>query len=364
MAMGTYIGVLGPVYEDQDGTPVNITASNISTHFTVTNGSYRFAGSGSTFTTTNGGVASSTAYTTLKALYDMRVSFNYSYSSEANYDKFTLKVNGEFIENAVSGKTTSKTYSGTLRTGQTIYFEYTKDGSQDGNADQCTFSNMVVTPFAPVQVGEAGFARTVKREYKEENGVIRKIHKAYKEVDGVARQVFLSETKWTKHSCNLTYRYSDPTEFSYEGDFITGGAQWSTIKTYKSYTFSESSGFQGSGEVVSIGINGVVESHYSKLVGTYMGSGERIYLIKSITNCRGSWAEDGSITYVNLYGSRHMATATKTISGYSKGGTLYDKFTIESGQLPEDGTLVDGSVHGDYCVLQIGSSYYYYEREF
>ena len=362
MAMGTYIGVLGPVYEDQDGTPVNITASNISTHFTVTNGGYRFKGSGSTFTTTNGGVASSTASTALKALYDMRVSFNYSYSSEANWDKFTLKVNGEFIENAVSGATTSKTYSGTLRTGQTIYFEYTKDGSEDGNADQCTFSNMVVTPFAPVQVGEAGLARTVKREYKEENGVIRKFHKAYKEVDGVARQVFLSETKWTKHSCDLTYRYSDPTDFSYESDFILSVAQFGTLRTYKSYTFSESAGFQCSGELVSRAVNGIMNSDYAKFAGTYYSSGDSSRIFRMGSNIRAGWAND-EMDYVKLYGGRYVATSTKTAVGGVKGSKSYGTVSAEDGQLPEEGTLIQGSPNADYCVVLVGSNYYYYERE-
>ena len=362
MAKGTYIGVLGPVYGDQDGTPVNITASNIATHFTVTNGTYRFNGSGSTFTTNNGSVASSTASTTLKALYDMKVSFDYSYASEANCDKFTLKANGVTIENAVSGAETSKAYSGTLLTGQTLFFEYKKDSSVNSNGDKCTFSNMVVTPIEKVQIGEAGFARTVVREYKEDQGIDRKIHKAYKEVDGVARQVFLSETKWNKYNCKLTYRYSDPTAFAYEGTYIIGKSQWATLQTYTSYTFSESEGFQCAGDVISTSVNGIMPSAYTRHEDTYFSGGSQIYLIKSIDNCKGTWSDDGDITYVSIYGTRYMATATKTIAAYSKGGVLYGTFKAEDGQLPEDGTLAEGSVYGDYCVLQVGSTYYYYER--
>ena len=125
---------------------VNITASNISEYFTVTNGSsYYFNGQGNVFTTNNAGVGGSTASTILTAKQDMsEISFDYSYSSEQNYDKFMLKVAGTTVENAVSGATTAKSYNGSLTSGQTIEFKYVKDSSVDRNNDKCTFSNMVI----------------------------------------------------------------------------------------------------------------------------------------------------------------------------------------------------------------------------
>ena len=125
---------------------VDITASNISDYFTVTNGSsYYFKGEGNVFTTNNAGVNSSTASTILTAKQDIsEISFNYSYSSEPSYGKFTLKVAGSTIENAVSGATTTKSYNGSLTSGQTIEFKYVKDGSVNKNDDKCTFSNMVI----------------------------------------------------------------------------------------------------------------------------------------------------------------------------------------------------------------------------
>ena len=130
---------------------VSITASNISSYFDVSNGSYYFKGSGSTFTTTNGGVKSSTATTTLTAKYDMTVSFKYSYASEANYDKFTLVVAGTTVAKAVSGTATTKSGSWTIKSGQKIEFKYSKDGSGDSNGDKCTFSNMTLTYQKTVQ---------------------------------------------------------------------------------------------------------------------------------------------------------------------------------------------------------------------
>lgn len=130
---------------------VSITASNISSYFSVSNGNYYFKGSGSTFTTTNGGVHSSTATTTLTAKYDMTVSFTYSYSSEGNCDKFTLVVAGSTIEKAVSGSTKTKSGSWAIKAGQKIEFTYSKDGSVNSNDDKCTFSKMTLTYQSTVQ---------------------------------------------------------------------------------------------------------------------------------------------------------------------------------------------------------------------
>lgn len=123
----------------------SVTTSNISMFFTVANLTYYFAGSGSTWTSNNKAVSSSTAQTTLTALKNMTVSFSYSYSSEASYDKFYLTVGGTTIKNGVSGSTTTGSYTATLTAGQTIIFKYTKDGSVNKNNDCCTFSNMTVT---------------------------------------------------------------------------------------------------------------------------------------------------------------------------------------------------------------------------
>ena len=109
---------------------VAITADNIGDYFTVTNGSYYFKGSGDVFTSNNAGKSSSTASTVLTAKQDISVlAFWYSYSSEAKYDKFTLKVGGTTVENGVSGATTNRTYSGSLAKGLTIEFTYSKDSS-------------------------------------------------------------------------------------------------------------------------------------------------------------------------------------------------------------------------------------------
>lgn len=169
MAKKAYLGILTeiPTYTEELKT-VSITADNISEYFDVTNGSYYFAGSGGTFTSNNGGVNSSTATTTLKAKRDIDdIVFSYSYSSEANYDKFTLKVAGTTVENAVSGATTSKSYSGSLTAGQIVEFTYAKDSSQSSNDDKCTFSGMTIKVLVKTQTSS------------ETKSVARRCTKAY-----------------------------------------------------------------------------------------------------------------------------------------------------------------------------------------
>lgn len=165
MAKAAYIGVTTavPTYSTQSAS---ITESNIGTYFTVTNGSYYFAGSGSTFTTNNGGVNSSTASTTLTAKYDMSsVSFSYSYSSESGWDKFTLIVAGTTVADGLSGSTTTKTWSGSIKSGDTIEFKYVKDSSSSSYDDQCTFSNMTITMQTQTGTEQREVARKVKNMY-------------------------------------------------------------------------------------------------------------------------------------------------------------------------------------------------------
>ena len=117
-----------------------ITDANLADYFEVTNGSYYFAYSDGAWTSNNGGKKSSTASTVFKAKVAMPISFNYVYGTEANYDKFTLKVSGTTVASAVSGVGTKTAYTGTLAVGDTIELTYTKDSSGDQNGDSCTLS--------------------------------------------------------------------------------------------------------------------------------------------------------------------------------------------------------------------------------
>lgn len=201
MAKGIYVGVNTevPIYEEKVGTTV-VDADNITSYFQVTNNQYYFKGAGTIFTTTNKGVHSTTAQTVLTALQDITdLSFTYSYSSESKYDKFTLIVGGTTVANALSGSTTTNTYTGTLTKGQSITFKYEKDGSQNKNNDECTFSNMNITCVMKTQTGTEvkSIARAVHKGYVGVDGKARKIKKVYIGVNGIAKCVLNNAGKFS-----------------------------------------------------------------------------------------------------------------------------------------------------------------------
>lgn len=204
MAQNFYVGITRPA--GMEITTIDITSSNISTYFTVNNGTYYFKGSGSTFTTTNGGVNSSTATTTLTALQDMDISFSYSYSSEPSYDKFTLTVKGIIIENAVSGATTTKSYSTTLAKNDVISFQYKKDSSANSNDDKCTFYNMKMTGSVAVETKD--LAKKIKKCYVGIDNIARNIKKGYVGVNGIAMPFFLKKiTHYTTTALSTARTY-------------------------------------------------------------------------------------------------------------------------------------------------------------
>lgn len=171
-----YVGVNSkiPLYSEGNVTKT-LTASDIEDVFTVTNGSYYFAGNGTEFKSNNNGKDSSTATTTLTAKVNISaISFSYSVSSESKYDKLTITVGNTTVANAISG-TVSSTWSGSLNAGQTIVMTYAKDSSQSKDNDCGTISNISVTYKGKVQIGT---------EHKD---VARKVKKAYIGIGGVAR---------------------------------------------------------------------------------------------------------------------------------------------------------------------------------
>ncbi len=94
----------------------------------------------------NQNVSSSTATSTFTITTGTEagtLSFNYTVSSESNYDKLTITVNGTTIANAISGEQ-SKTYSvsATANTTYTIVATYKKDGSGDKGTDTAAITNL------------------------------------------------------------------------------------------------------------------------------------------------------------------------------------------------------------------------------
>lgn len=194
--MGAYIGIGGkakkiqkgyigvptriPIYETT-GEKVTITVDNIGDYFNVTNSTYYFAGSSGTWTSNNKAVNSSTAQTVLTLKSDGKVSFNYTCSSESNYDKLTITttIGGTTTTrvNAVSGvKSGSLSYD--MSAGDSITFKYVKDSSANSNSDICTFSNLVHDTFQEFISGYEikGRAKKIKKIYAEESGKAKLVY--------------------------------------------------------------------------------------------------------------------------------------------------------------------------------------------
>ena len=319
-----YVGILSdvPIYSVTDITDT-ITYSNINDFFEVTSDPLYYFTSNAVlntiFKSNNSGAANTTAKTTLKALYDMTLSFDYSYSSEANYDKFTLAIAGTVVENGVSGSTTNKSWSGTLTAGQEISFTYSKDGSQNKNDDQCTFSNMVVSCTKRIQTG------TEQRE------VARRIKKAYIGIGGVARPCFSNgELAYYGVITSLSEGKSEIPAASIGGKALFAG------------------GCKGGSSYLEY-VSNIVDVYNSSLVHSTVTipSPYPSYNTKGASNSKyavfaGGWG---------YYSSGNTVSYINSVYGYDSDLT----FTAANTDLDEDRVPAAGSI-GDYAVFAGGDS--------
>ena len=237
MARGMYVGVNGvpkkmskmyigvkketPIYSD--GELITLDNTNISEYFSITDGTYGFVwnDTDNAFSSNNGGVHNSTATSTWTALKDMKnITLNYSYSSEAKYDKFTLTIAGKTIANAVSGATTIKSWSGDILTGQTIVLTYKKDSSANSNEDKCKIYDIKYDTrvFLGTKVEE--LARTVKKAYIGVNGIAKKVFPPYKilEYKGTATPLSGSNRYWLSATTVGNYALFGGREYSSKVD--------------------------------------------------------------------------------------------------------------------------------------------------
>lgn len=101
----------------------------------------------STWISNNRGLHGTTATSTWTAKKDCSVSFRYTVSSEsASYDYLNIAAAGTQILANTGGTATTNTLTATLQTGQTIVFNYRKDGSNNTNEDCAKISEVKVTP--------------------------------------------------------------------------------------------------------------------------------------------------------------------------------------------------------------------------
>ena len=189
-----YVGVPTtiPIYETVT-TPVTIDVDNINDFFEVTNSTYYFEGSDTVFAANNLGVNSTTATTTLKLKQDVtNLSFLYNYITEANYDKFTIKIGSTTVLNAVSGTNMATYNAGDLTAGTILTFSYSKDSSQSASGEVVLFKNLTFTTEMTTQIGS---------EVKQ---IARKIKKGYVGVGGVAKLCYALQQTLVPYNGSVT----------------------------------------------------------------------------------------------------------------------------------------------------------------
>ena len=159
---------LGPGEEQPEPQEFSWTVSS--------NGTYAFVQSGDKWTSNNKGKASSTATTQWTINVSQSVSYDIKYrvSSEQNYDKLTIVLNGSTIVSAISGAGSELTYSATLKAGtNTLSATYAKDSSGDKNDDMAYVilpnvvigdtdpeSNIAWYPYVNAATGQISWTRT------------------------------------------------------------------------------------------------------------------------------------------------------------------------------------------------------------
>lgn len=171
-----------------------------------------------------------------------------------------------------------------------------------------------------------------------------------------------SLVEWKKWSCTKTDNsyYEDVSSdgFSSIGDtydYDTYESMYPTW-TYADYYWEGSSGGYSMGSSVN-------HSSWSTVGGTYeasFGSTQYVYQYSGIyyyTDTDGTSRVKYSLELVAIAELVEDSNPT-----YTKGTTSYGSVWADYGENPEEGTLVSGSLTGDFCVLYSGGSYYYYER--
>ncbi len=191
-----------------------------------------------------------------------------------------------------------------------------------------------------IAVAENGKYIIGKKLFVTEKGVHRKGKKAFLTKDGKHRLVFSAGNDWAKYSCDVIaahYKETENTGATVESDWVS-----SKMFLYDYYSFTTEDGYTGTTGAYYSGGAGV---------GYYKVSKKQVVRIDSIT------VNDSYLHYTGTVvgACEFMETA------YTKGTSDYGKLFADEGELPEAGTLIEGSVAEGYCVLQISGAYYYYE---
>lgn len=193
-------------------------------------------------------------------------------------------------------------------------------------------------------VGVGGKARKLKKGYIGVGGIARKLKKGYIGVDGIARATYTAESVWQKYSCNEARHYAKKSQVSETISTVTHQTNDPT-SYYSGYTFSETEGYRGTGEVLLPPLNS--KGKYTGIFSpyTYVRQVADVKQVNEEIVVYAKYVAEASISYI-----------------YSKGDVSYGEVIADESSLPEEGTLIRGSIDGDYCVISVNGTKYYYEK--
>ena len=183
-------------------------------------------------------------------------------------------------------------------------------------------------------------------------GTAYSIDKGKTLVGGTGYDVSFGEA-WNKYSCQVVANYSDQKEKDATATALSNN-KTKSYSYWTSYSYNKTNG--------TFTLTGLVSQTLGNSVGYYCVSmkgktggvegqtASYIYKVLSMTNTTPSFRLNGTMIYCD------------TTYTYYKGATPYGIVYVSDGEIPDGGSLVDGSIDGTYCVVKVGSEYYYYER--
>lgn len=208
-----------------------------------------------------------------------------------------------------------------------------------------------------------GVARAVSKMYDEVDGVARQTTKVYDEVDGVARQTFLNGITWDKYTgqeVETVYEEINPSSETISNQYAYYLDK--TNQFWDGYTFqTKYTGYVGL-RTVDAFTSGMTISQIRTLIqGKYRVTKTSVQIVETVTSR--SYGPSGDANpYVVITWTGTEVAAAKEVPVYRKIAYQGTVEGVPEGELPEDGTLLSGDSTSDYCVIQVGSQIYYYER--
>lgn len=181
-----------------------------------------------------------------------------------------------------------------------------------------------------------------------------------KELRANGKLIWSAMVKWAKYNCIVN------TTTTYVYEEVTPSGKTESLSFYRmhvaaNYYFDKDVGFYASAQTVyttEAEVNQWLAE--GRIVGEYIVYSGRVYEILSVDSVVTGATGKMTCTITGKVVAECESTATTTETTYAKGSVSYGTIEAEEGSLPEEGTLIEGSVADGYCVLEINGTYFYY----